>query len=174
MYHSSCQQMPHPTACQGLRVSSLRLPSTEVVLSVLKQGAIFCVTLSSAEMVSRLEIGKDCLLGDKTPKRDFLLTTLRVSSGLTIDLNATFDCAAKIFHEMHRDKTLEHDDYLDHLEMINHFKDGLDVVGLETYLHLADLTSIVKQCQVYQVPEHTLDMWSACWGAMLKMIKGLQ
>lgn len=173
MYHSSCQSLPHPVACQSLRISSLRLPSIEVLLCVLKQGSTFSVTLSGPDIVSRLEVCEADLPTDKIPKADLLLATIRASSCLTVNPVASFDAAANILHHMHREKALEHDDYLEHLEMMTHYKDGLDVEGLETYFHLADLISLASQFKVYQVSERTREMWIACWGTMLKMAKSL-
>jgi len=174
MYYSSYQPLAQQTACLAIRASSLRVPSTEVLLSAVKREDCVRVTLSTDAMVSQATFGATALPHHKHPSVDFFQASGIVSNNAILDLSRTFDEAVRLINQMHRDREIDHEDFIEHLEMLNHYNDGLDVEGLETYLHLSNLSVIAQQCKAYRVPEYVTDLWLACWGAVLKLANSMK
>ncbi len=174
MYHSSYQPLAQQTACLAIRASSLRVPSSEVLLSAVKREDCVRVTLSTDALVSQATFELLTVPQHKRPNTDFFLACGIVSNNAVLDPSRTFDEAVRLINQMHRDRDIDHEDFIEHLEMLNHFKDGLDAEGLETYLHLSNLSAVAQQCKAYSVPEHVTELWLACWGAVLKLLNSLK
>jgi hypothetical protein len=146
----------------------------EVMLSVQKRGDLCNMTLSSEGVVSRLCMKKNEILRTGFPKTEVIFAAIQASSDLILSPQDCFDRIAKAIHDLYREKAIEHTDYLEHLECMNHYKDGLDVDGFETYLYLSDLVFLAKDFRVYRVSDQTVELWRACWSKVQKLTKSLK
>lgn len=173
MYHSSCQPVGHPVACLSLKVSSVRLRVCEVMLCVQKRDGGYNMILSSEGVVSRLRMSKKEIIREGLPTPEAIFAAIQASSDLILSPVDCFDRMAMLIHDLYREKTIDHADYLEHLESLNYYKDGLDVDGFETYLHLSDLAFLAKDFRVYRISDQTVELWRACWPKAQKLTKSL-
>ncbi|WOF81663.1 hypothetical protein P5704_027695 (plasmid) [Pseudomonas sp. FeN3W] len=165
------KNLRHPSSLQHLAIRTSEGTSLEITLAVVVSHANATVIISGDGVFSRVTLPAEKALRLKPED----LGSLNFYSAGTkeVDPEASVIEMARLIHEMFKNGEIQHDQYVEHMEMISLHQPSQDIDALVTYMHFSDLASVAQDCIVMAQDGKELLTWKLVWPKAVRVVADL-